>query len=103
MKLVSYNCRGLGSDPKLMDVRDLIRSENPQILLIQETKMNVDEAIKIGKRMWSSSDVIVVDSRGASGGLCTLWNKSKVSLEFTFNTQHWILTKFRSRQLNNFL
>jgi hypothetical protein len=55
-----------------MVVRDLFRTKKPQILLIQETKMSMDEAIKIGKSLWSSSDAIVVDSRGASG-VCALY------------------------------
>jgi len=62
--------------------------------------MSVHEAVQLGKILWSSSDVIFVDFRVDYGGLCTIWNKSEVSSEFTFNTQHWILTKFRSRQLN---
>jgi exonuclease III len=49
MKLVSWNCGVLGSDPKLLAVGDLIRSERPQILLIQETKMCTETLLKPAK------------------------------------------------------
>jgi exonuclease III len=72
MKLVSWNYRGLGNDPKLFVVRDLIRFEKPQILLIQETKLHADEAIKSVRRLWRYNEALAVDFRGASKGLCTI-------------------------------
>jgi exonuclease III len=44
MKLVSWNCRGLGSKDKKEAMGKLIRVEKPQILLIQETKLKEHEA-----------------------------------------------------------
>jgi exonuclease III len=72
MKLVSWNCRGLGNEPTLLDVRDLIRSEKPQILVIQEAKLCVDEVDKIIKRVWRTIKTTFFYSRGASGGLRTI-------------------------------
>jgi exonuclease III len=48
MIMVSWNCSGLGSASKLNVVKELISIEKPPILLIQETKMNVEEATKLG-------------------------------------------------------
>jgi exonuclease III len=39
MKVVSWNCSGLGQMEKEEAMRKLIRIEKPQILLIQETKL----------------------------------------------------------------
>jgi exonuclease III len=39
MKLTSWNCRGFGSKNKEEALKDIIRSSNSEILLIQETKM----------------------------------------------------------------
>jgi len=39
MKAISWNCRGMGSKVKEEGIRNLIRTEAPDILLIQETKM----------------------------------------------------------------
>jgi hypothetical protein len=57
--------------------------------------MCVDKEIQLGKRIWITSEAIVVDSIGGSEGLCTIWNNYEVSLKFTMNTQHWILAKFK--------
>jgi exonuclease III len=39
MKVVSWNCRGMGNKTKEEAMKSLIRIEAPDILLIQETKM----------------------------------------------------------------
>jgi len=38
MKVISWNCRGMGSKVKEEAMRSLIRTETPDILLVQETK-----------------------------------------------------------------
>ena len=38
MKIISWNVRGLGSRNKRRMVKDFLRSENPDIVMIQETK-----------------------------------------------------------------
>jgi exonuclease III len=45
MKVVSWNCRGMGEREKKEAMGKLIKSENPQIILIQETKMQGTEAL----------------------------------------------------------
>jgi hypothetical protein len=62
MILVFWNCRGIGSDLKVTNIKYLVCIENPQILLIQETKMKVDEETRLGKIIRNSSDSIVEDS-----------------------------------------
>ena len=52
MKIVSWNCRGMGSRIKEEAVRNLIREESRDILLIQETKMEDKEFIHISKKLW---------------------------------------------------
>jgi exonuclease III len=44
MILISWNSEGLGSTPKVVTVKDLIRLEKPMILLIQENKMKSSKA-----------------------------------------------------------
>jgi hypothetical protein len=84
-----------------MIVKDLVKYEKPCILLIQKTKMKVEDVTKLWKILWHSSEAIVVDARGASGGLCTLWDDKEVSMEHHFKTHHWIFTKFKHRKSNN--
>ena len=49
MKYISWNCRGLGSTLKEEAMRDLIRIHKPEILLVQETKMEEPAILQIGK------------------------------------------------------
>jgi exonuclease III len=46
MKIISWNCRGLGSKGKKEEVGKLIRVEKPSILLLHETKMRDLEALQ---------------------------------------------------------
>jgi exonuclease III len=46
MKIVSWNCRGMGQKEKKEAMGKLIKSKKPQILLIQETKMQGPEALR---------------------------------------------------------
>jgi exonuclease III len=80
MKLTSWNCRGLGSKKKEEALRDILRATKTDILLIQETKMSQKDSMKVSKNVWKSSQGLAENARGASGGLYTLWNTSKIDL-----------------------
>jgi len=71
MRYISWNCRGLGSPQKVEAMRDLVRINKPEILLVQETKMEDDSALHAGNTFWKKSSGEAVSSRGASGGLAT--------------------------------
>lgn len=43
MKVVTWNIRGLGNPIKSQVVKGLIRSEKPQVLFLQETKLKEEE------------------------------------------------------------
>ena len=55
MKLVSYNCTGLGRKVKKEAMGKLIRIEKPQILLIRETKLKGHEALQEIQQIWRKS------------------------------------------------
>ena len=38
MKIISWNVRGLGSSNKRRVIKDFLRLENPDVVMIQETK-----------------------------------------------------------------
>ena len=52
MQYVSWNCRGLGSTIKEEAVRDLVRTMMPEVLLIQETKMEEDALLRMSNSVW---------------------------------------------------
>ena len=76
MKILSWNSRGLGHPSKIAALRDLIHNEKPKIMLIQETKQDQQEMKKIidQQKQYLGS---ISESRGASGGIVTIWDSSK--------------------------
>jgi ribonuclease HI/exonuclease III len=93
MKFTSWNCRGLGSKKKEEALRDLIKSTRTDVLLIQETKMSQQDSIQTLKNAWKNSQGVADNARGASGGLCTMWNATKFDLLLTELRMHWTCTQ----------
>lgn len=93
MKLVSWNCRGLGSPAKVEAVKDLLKSEPADILMLQETKIAGQALLETGNSKWKKNSGIAVSARGSSGGLATLWNGELFQLISTHETLHWIYTE----------
>eukprot|EP00253_Pinus_taeda_P008034 PITA_08034 len=90
MRLVSWNCRGLGNPSKAEAVKDLLKIEPSDILMLQETKKEGKALLDINKKKWKKSTGIAVSSRGSSGGLATLWIEDHFQLNKSHETQRWI-------------
>ena len=52
MKVLSWNCRGLGSKSKEEAMIDLISLHQPGIFLIQETKMEEAAFLHVSLKFW---------------------------------------------------
>eukprot|EP00253_Pinus_taeda_P008456 PITA_08456 len=76
-------------------IRNLIRIEAPDILLLQETKMEEPEFLQVSKKLWKNSDASAVAARGASGGLGALWNGNIFSLVEKASNTHWEMLKMQ--------
>jgi len=95
MRIVSWNCRGLGTQPKIEAVKDLMKIEPSDILLLQETKIEGQSLMDISKSNWKKNEGIAVSSRGTSGGVATLWSEDQFHLLNSHETQHWIFTELK--------
>ena len=73
MHIVSWNCRGLGNPSKAEAVKDLIKMASPNVLLLQETKVDEETLLSLSKMKWKKNTGIVVSARGSSGRIATLW------------------------------
>lgn len=62
----------MGSRAKEESIRGLIRIEVPDILLVQETKLEDSVFLQASKKLWNGSEAKAISARGASGGLGTL-------------------------------
>jgi exonuclease III len=80
MQIVSWNCRGLSSKNKEEALRDLTRLARPEVLLIQETKLEEEDLLRASNLFWKKGPAQAVSARGASGGIATLWDSSKFDL-----------------------
>ena len=72
MNIVSWNCRGLGNSSKVEAVKDLLRMAFPDILLLQEMKIEESNILSLSKKSWNKFTGKVVSARGSSSCLETL-------------------------------
>ena len=73
MQIVSWNCRGLGNPSKIEAVKDLMKVEPTDILMLQETKIEGEALLEISKNKWQKNTGTTISARGSSGGIATLW------------------------------
>ena len=72
MQINSWNCRGLRNPLKAEVVKDLLKMNPSDILLLQETKIEDEALLSIGRTKWNKHAEIAVSAWGTSGGLATL-------------------------------
>eukprot|EP00253_Pinus_taeda_P020399 PITA_20399 len=82
MKLISWNMRGLNSSSKHRILKNMIQSEKPSVVFIQETKSTTTALEKIFNKAWSGSRSVSIDAVGASGGLSIVWKPQILLLRF---------------------
>ena len=98
MKYVSWNCRGLGSNLKEESLKDIVRLYKPEVLLIQETKLEGVVLLQASKVFWKKGQGKAVSARGAPGGIATCWDTSKFKLTSEESNMHWIFTKLLHKE-----
>eukprot|EP00253_Pinus_taeda_P021443 PITA_21443 len=77
----------MGSSLKTNAVRDLLKLEQQDLLLIQETKISDQDFQNHTKRSKHYSGT-AISTTGASGGIGTIWNKNKWEL-INQNSHNW--------------
>ena len=81
-------------------MKDLIKLFQPDIVLIQETKMEKEAFLQVSGKFWNRGGGLAISSRGASGGIGTLWDYQKFELIESKHCLHWILTKLLHKDSN---
>ncbi|XP_042950087.1 uncharacterized protein LOC122282202 [Carya illinoinensis] len=74
MKILSWNLRGLGNPRSIRSLHDLLTSEVPEILFLQETKLS-SRRLEFCKLRLGFRCCFGVDSVGRSGGLALFWKE----------------------------
>ena len=82
MKIINWNTRGLGSRNKRRVVKDFLRLENPDVVMIQETKKEKCDRRFVGS-VWTvrNKDWAAIPACGASGGILIIWDSKKLHSE----------------------
>ncbi|XP_061993315.1 uncharacterized protein LOC133711169 [Rosa rugosa] len=76
MRLISWNCQGLGSSLTAKALRRLWRKYDPEIIFLMETHQK-EQIVSSWKTQLKFDNYIVVDPvNTSSGGLAILWNSS---------------------------
>ena len=88
MKIISWNCRGLGNLCAVTTLSHIVRVQAPKVLFLMETKRSVTEMKQITNDL-PYQGVFVVPSVGRSGGLAMIW-KEEVNLHIQTYTQNHI-------------
>eukprot|EP00253_Pinus_taeda_P025817 PITA_25817 len=85
----------MGSSLKANAVRDLLKSEQPDFLLLQETKITEQE-FKDSMKKNKNYEGLSISAVGASGGIGTIWNKKKWQLKDYRQNRWWIRTDIQN-------
>lgn len=81
MKIISWNLRGLGARPKRALIKDLLVKENPDLVILQETKLNQIDR-RVIKFVWSSRHVgwLHLEASNSAGGILIMWKNSSIEV-----------------------
>ncbi|KAJ1296597.1 hypothetical protein BS78_01G314000 [Paspalum vaginatum] len=81
MNLLSWNCRGLGRDSAVGELRWLVKQYRPSLLFLSETKMREE---KVKRFMWPMgyNGCLAINCQGRGEGLALFWSmEHSVSLQ----------------------
>lgn len=90
MKLLCWNCRGLGQALTVRSVFHLVREHVPDIIFLSETKSDVVSVNKLFSKLGFPS-CFGVDAIGSSGGLWVGW-KNILSISCLASSPNFIFT-----------
>jgi exonuclease III len=84
MKILSFNCRGLAYPHKKYYLQRMVVSNQPNLLLLQETmgdEATVVSWLKVGFKNW---DFVGLDANGHSRGVVLGWNTMRIKISTTW-------------------
>ncbi|XP_074306558.1 uncharacterized protein LOC141641810 [Silene latifolia] len=89
MKILSWNCQGLGNPLTVNTLRDWCWRECPNIVFVMETMISANNLEKIKNKCGFTSG-ICISSNGRSGGLGIWWKDINAQL-VSYNNHHFAI------------
>lgn len=78
MIVTSWNIIGLNSKGKKMYLKERMKKDKPNIMILQETKFSAKKLEEIMQKNKTQYEVMAQDATGTAGGLEILWNLEEV-------------------------
>ena len=97
MKLVSWNCKGLGGKQNLEAIKRFRSTEENAILSIQEKKIQEGDYLILMSRNWARGEGKAVSASGASGGLFTRWDKQRYNMLSALENRNWLFIELEDK------
>lgn len=95
MNCISWNIRGLDCPRKKRFMKNILITDQPDILLIQETRLDMDNLTLLQKSCFKQYNYIVSLATGSARGIMTLWKISQYDLTSSITTKHSITTTLK--------
>lgn len=84
---MAWNCRGAGSHPFYIHLMEMLRSHNPDVLALLETRVSSRHARRIVDNS-HFTDFLAMEACGFAGGIWLLWDKHLVEVEVEEISMH---------------
>lgn len=94
MKVILWNIKGMNNLHKKDLLKNIFCDHKPDILLIQETKMQIDKLEALKSFLFKDCGFHGVSFDGASGGVATFWNAKLLRGIIVSNGFNHVETKF---------
>lgn len=78
MIIISWNIRGLNSKGKQIYMKEKLKKDRPSIMILQETKITMQQMEGIIKNSKLQYEVMGQDAIGSAGGIAILWNPNEI-------------------------
>lgn len=90
MRILSWNCQGLGNPMTVQALRAIVAQDKPDLIFLMETR-NQESVIQQVQRRLKYNNSFVVNPQGLAGGMVLFWT-DQISLTITHSTPHLIDT-----------
>ena len=95
MRITTWNARGLNAPSKKRIIKQYLNKFESEIILLQETKLSIDEGIKLNKTLGIQQSIYQA-ANGSAGGLGVIWNPKKVDIVWLEQGTNWISVTVQS-------
>ncbi|KAK5802521.1 hypothetical protein PVK06_030121 [Gossypium arboreum] len=96
MKILCWNCRGIGNPVTVHELKQMAVANDPDIIFLSETKINVDKFSSVHSKC-KMEGCLAVNANGKSGGLVMMWKESnKVEVQTYFSNYNDSIIKLEN-------